>query len=113
MEPNEMERYSCRVNFPNGFDDVVSDKEGELVRYSDAMQIITALQSQIDGMIKRPVVEVKRTSAYDKRDAYEVTLNDRRMGLYGNRENALQQQTHLTTALGMDDAKEGDKDDAK
>lgn len=58
-------------------------------------------------LIPRPTVEVKRTFAYDKRDAYEVTLNDRRMGLYGNRENALQQQARITTALGMDDPKEG------
>lgn len=52
MEPNEMRRFTFSLN--HGYED---DERGDLVFYEDAMQIITALQEKIDGMIKRPVVD--------------------------------------------------------
>lgn len=58
MKANEMQRYRYQNDFPNDYDGIVDDKDGELVFYEDAMQIITALQEKIDGMIKRPKVEV-------------------------------------------------------
>lgn len=52
-EPNEMKRFEFWRNVNGGLESSV-DEDGHWVRYSDAMQIITALQEKIDGMIERP-----------------------------------------------------------
>ena len=56
MEPNEMEVWDLGKGMGEWERSRVNP-DGKWVRYSDAMQIITALQAQIDGMIKRPTVD--------------------------------------------------------
>lgn len=57
MKANEMQRYRYQNDFPNDYDGIVDDKDGELVFYEDAMQVIQALEAKIKGMIERPTVE--------------------------------------------------------
>lgn len=101
MKPNEMKRFEFWRNVNGGLESSV-DEDGKWVRYSDAMQIITALQEKIDGMIKRPTIEVVQ-------DLYlELQVNG--VMIYPSVDNAtllLSMKSDLTTALGMDDAKEG------
>lgn len=58
MKANEMQRYRYQNDFPNDYDGIVDDKDGELVFYEDAMQVIQALEAKIKGMIERPKGEL-------------------------------------------------------
>lgn len=102
MEPNEMERYTFLSGFLSCLPILVEHPTGEWVRYSDAMQIITALQAQIDGMIKRPTVEVVETESFDPRDRYQTELNGHCVGIHGTKDNAELQASCYRMYLGME-----------
>lgn len=75
MKANEMQRYRYQNDFPNDYDGIVDDKDGELVFYEDAMQVIQALEAKIKGMIERPKVDITRLTYPSGKEVWYVKLN--------------------------------------
>ena len=73
--------------------------------YNEQMQALSILASppQIDGMIKRPVVEVVQIPETGR---YFLLTNGKRVGRFDEEFDAQRVSVNLTRALGMDDAKE-------
>lgn len=92
MEPNEMKRYDLVGEYDLG---IAPQEEGDYVHYSEAMQVITALQAKIDGMIERPKV----LAIYDFLCNELAEPHDTGVLIHAC--------TMLEEALGMDDPKEG------
>lgn len=102
MKANEMQRYRYQNDFPNDYDGIVDDKDGELVFYEDAMQVIQALEAKIKGMIDRPTISIRVLEREAFSTRYLLRLNEFPIDGFYSLDSAEASGKLLTKALGME-----------